>query len=134
MARIKLSLIVLLTAFVLNGCIVYHLEIPQGNQITQDQVDKLRPGLTKAQVQYLLGTSLLQDTFDASRLDYVYLAAINCEVKAEKKFTVFFEGDQLIRWEGDVLPMSERARLRVENEAAAASQMAAKVQDSSVGG
>jgi outer membrane protein assembly factor BamE len=134
MARVKLSIILLLTAFILNGCIVYHLDIPQGNEITQDQVDKLRPGLTKAQVQYLLGSSLLRDPFHANRWDYVYLATVNGTVKTEKKFTVFFDGDQLVRWEGEVLPLSERARLRAESDAAVASQIASRVQDTSANG
>jgi outer membrane protein assembly factor BamE len=134
MARIKLSIILLLSTIILNGCIIYHLDIPQGNEITQDQVEKLRPGLTKAQVQYLLGSSLLRDPFHANRWDYVYLASVKGQVKVEKKFTVFFEGDHLVRWEGEVLPLSERARLRAENEASVASPIAAKIPLSSVTG
>lgn len=131
MARIKLYTILFMAVVILNGCVVYHLAVPQGNEVTQDQVDKLRPGLTKAQVQYLLGSALLQDPFHATRWDYVYSHTVNGKIKAEKKLTVYFEGDQLVRWEGEVLPMSERARLRAENEAAVANQMAARASDAS---
>lgn len=123
MTRIKLSAILLVTSLILTGCITYRLDIPQGNVVTQDQVDKLRVGLTKAQVQYLLGTSLIQDPFHNDRWEYIYSDAVGGKVREEKKFTVFFENGQLVRWEGTVLPLSERARLRMENEAAAAASL-----------
>lgn len=107
----------LISVVLLNACIVYHLDVPQGNEVTQDKVAKLRQGLTKAQVQYLLGTALLQDSFHPDRWDYVYLDVVNDKIKQEKRFTVFFENDRLLKWEGDVLPISEAARLRAQQEA-----------------
>ena len=50
----------------------YKIDIQQGNVITQEMVDQLRPGMTRAQVQYVMGTPLLEDTFNKDRWDYVY--------------------------------------------------------------
>lgn len=113
--RIKLYTILAMMVTLLNGCLVYSLDVPQGNEVTQDKVDKLRAGLTKSQVQYLLGASLLQDPFHANRWDYIYTDVRKGKIKQEKRFTVFFEGDRLVRWEGDVLPTPENGRLRSEN-------------------
>ena len=33
---------------------------------------KLKPGMTKAQARFVLGTPLIQDTFHQERWDYVY--------------------------------------------------------------
>lgn len=114
MTRIKLYTILTMMVTLLNGCVVYYLDVPQGNEITQGKVNKLQVGLTKPQVQYLLGTSLLQDPFHANRWDYVYADIRKGKIKQEKRFTVFFENDRLVRWEGDVLPMPENRPLRTE--------------------
>lgn len=106
MTRIKLYTILTMMVTLLNGCIVYCLDVPQGNEVTQDKVDKLQVGLTKSQVQYLLGAALLQDPFHANRWDYLYTEVRKGKIKQEKRFTVFFENDRLVRWEGDVLPAS----------------------------
>lgn len=50
----------------------YRIDIVQGQAITQEQVDQLRPGMTPAQVRYILGTPLVTDTLNPSRWDYAY--------------------------------------------------------------
>lgn len=50
----------------------YRIDIVQGQAVTQDQVDQLKPGMTPAQVRYLLGTPLVTDTLNPSRWDYAY--------------------------------------------------------------
>ena len=62
----------------LSGCAVeryfleYRINVQQGNVIEQKQIVQLRPGMTRDQVRYVLGTPLLQDPFHADRWDYVY--------------------------------------------------------------
>lgn len=62
----------------LSGCAVeryfleYRINVQQGNLIEQKQIVQLRPGMTRDQVRYVLGTPLLQDPFHADRWDYVY--------------------------------------------------------------
>src|SRR5713226_10267094 len=51
----------------------YRMEIQQGNYITQEMVAQLKPGLTRDQVRYVLGTPLVNDIFHEERWDYVFL-------------------------------------------------------------
>lgn len=80
----------------------YKVTIQQGNAITQDMVSKLRPGMSKSQVRFILGTPPITDMFHANRWDYVYLLKQGREVKEERKLTLFFDNDQLSRVAGDV--------------------------------
>jgi len=99
-----------LFAAVLSGCssvprIVteYKIDIQQGNVLTQDMVSQLRPGLSKDQVRFILGTPVLMDMFHANRWDYVYrLQTGNGKVEMRKFSTFFDTGDKLVRVAGDV--------------------------------
>lgn len=50
----------------------YRIEVQQGNFVDQDMLDQIRPGMNKDQVQFVLGTPLLVDPFNAQRWDYIY--------------------------------------------------------------
>lgn len=80
---------------------VYRIDIPQGNIITQEMVDQLRPGLTKRQVTFILGTPLVRDTFHQDRWDYVYSFQRGGGERAQERLTVFFENGELSRFTGD---------------------------------
>lgn len=73
----------------------------QGNIITQDMVDKLKPNMTKSQVRFVLGTALIGDVFHKDRWDYVYRLLQHGNLVEEYKLTVFFEDDKLVRTAGD---------------------------------
>lgn len=51
---------------------VYKLNIQQGNIVTQDMLDKLKPGMDKRQVAYIMGNPVLKDTFTTQFWDYTY--------------------------------------------------------------
>lgn len=87
------------TSFAFPG--VYRLNIPQGNIITQEMVDQLRPGLTKRQVNFIMGTPLVKDTFDQDRWDYLYSFQPGGGERVQERLTVFFENDQLTHFVGD---------------------------------
>lgn len=80
---------------------VYRIDIPQGNIITQEMVDQLRPGLTKRQVNFIMGTPLIRDTFNQDRWDYVYSFQPGGGERAQEVLTVFFENDQMTHFTGD---------------------------------
>ena len=82
----------------------YKIDIQQGNVITQEMVDQLRPGMTRAQVQYVMGTPLLEDTFNSHRWDYVYSLQPGGKSREQKTVTLFFENDQLRSIQGDLRP------------------------------
>ena len=55
--RMKHLIAAALTALTLSGCsLVYRIDIPQGNYVEQKQVDKLRQGMTREQVEFVLGS------------------------------------------------------------------------------
>lgn len=82
----------------------YKIEVVQGNFVSKEQVEALKPGMPRAQVRDLLGTPLLASVFHADRWDYVFtLKRQNTEPQA-LRFTVFFKGDGLDRFEGDTMP------------------------------
>ena len=102
---------ILFLATVLSGCssvprIVneYKIDVQQGNVLTQEMVSQLKPGQTKDQVRFILGTPVLADVFHTNRWDYVYrLQKGSTGLVEERKFTVIFDADgKLARVAGDV--------------------------------
>jgi outer membrane protein assembly factor BamE len=83
---------------------VYKMDINQGNYLSQDMVDKLKVGMTQAQVRQVLGTPLVASPFRADRWDYVYEYTRQGRVTEHRTFTVWFADSKLARWEGDPLP------------------------------
>lgn len=83
----------------------YKIDIQQGNVLTQDMVSQLKPGLTKDQVRFVLGTPVLMDMFHANRWDYVYRFQKGGASTVEmRKFSTFFdESGRLARVSGDVM-------------------------------
>ena len=80
----------------------YRIDIRQGNQIDRKLVDQLEPGMSKRQVEFLLGTPLLTDPFHSDRWDYVYNLIVDGKEVENRRLTVFFEGELLKRIEGSV--------------------------------
>jgi outer membrane protein assembly factor BamE len=50
----------------------YRIDVQQGNVLNQEMVSQLRPGLSRDQVRFILGTPLLADVFHGERWDYVF--------------------------------------------------------------
>lgn len=82
----------------------YRMDIQQGNYISQEMVSQLRPGMTREQVRFVLGTPLLADIFHADRWDYVYYRDVLGAAREERKIAVIFQDGKLVRVEGDVVP------------------------------
>ncbi len=85
----------------------YRADVIQGNFVSAEQVAQLQRGMTRDQVKAALGTPLLASLFHADRWDYVFTLRRQGVEPQAFKYTVFFKGDQLDRFEGDTMP-SER--------------------------
>lgn len=83
---------------------VYKISIPQGNIITQEMVDQLRPGMTKRQVIFVMGTPLVRDPYHQDRWDYVYNFQPGGGERGQERLSVLFENDQLVSLSGDFEP------------------------------
>jgi outer membrane protein assembly factor BamE len=93
----------ILLAALLSGCI-YRIDIQQGNYVTQDLVDRLKPGMTKAEVKQLLGTPLLSDAFHGNRWDYYFSNVAGRGAREEAKLSVFFENEKMVSFAGGGRP------------------------------
>jgi len=84
---------------------IYKFDIQQGNVITQDMVDKLKPGMTKSQVRFIMGTPLIADTFSQDRWDYFYsLNPADRSGEVRERVAIFFQDDVLVGLRGDFIP------------------------------
>lgn len=79
----------------------------QGNVVTEDMLSKVKPGMTKSQVRFALGTPLISDPFHAERWDYVYRFRKEGELAERSRLTVIFEDDKLKKVEGTALAPSD---------------------------
>lgn len=85
---------------------VYTIDVQQGNIINQEMIDQLRPKMTKRQVLYIMGSSMLMDVFHQKRWDYLYSEQPGGEARVQKRLSLFFDGDELIGVQGDFRPSS----------------------------
>lgn len=88
---------------------VYKMDIRQGNYVTAEMRDKLKVGMTRAQVRYVLGTPMISDAFHANRWDYAYRLEHRREVVEQQRLTVYFEGDSLVRIDDSALHVKPAA-------------------------
>ncbi len=84
------------------GLSSHKIEIQQGNVVTKDMIAKLKPGMTRSQVRFVLGTPLLVDPFRTDRWDYVYTLEKQGNLAEQRQFRVFFENDKVVRYVGDL--------------------------------
>ncbi|WP_312932335.1 outer membrane protein assembly factor BamE [Pseudomonas sp.] len=106
--KLLLNSLALAGLLALAGCSfpgVYKIDIQQGNVVTQDMIDQLRPGMTRRQVRFIMGNPLLQDTFNTNRWDYLYSLQPGGGKRQQERMSIFFnENDQLVNLAGDFMP------------------------------
>ena len=117
---LKSKLILLLVVLAAAGCgqmpdlptviSPYRIDIQQGNVVTQEMLAKLKPGMTRSQVRFALGSPLIVDPFRTDRWDYVYTFQKQGRAMENRRIVVIFEDDKLLRVEGDVLAQDPAAR------------------------
>lgn len=95
---------------------VYRIDIEQGNIVTEEMAQQLKPGMSRRQVRFILGTPLVEDTFNENRWDYIYVKRNGLDVLSQSQLTVVFEGDTLTEIRGDYRP-SEPSDDSPESEA-----------------
>ena len=82
----------------------YQVDILQGNVVTREQVQALKPGMPREQVRDILGSPLLTSVFHADRWDYVFTLRRQGQEPQRRRVAVFFKGDNMERFEADELP------------------------------
>ncbi|HET7832405.1 MAG TPA: outer membrane protein assembly factor BamE [Gallionella sp.] len=102
----------ILCSLLLSGCSYvstpllapYQMDIRQGNFVTPEMREKLKLGMTRQQVMYVLGTPLIHDAFHTNRWDYVYYLKHYGQIGEEQRLTLYFEGDTLARIDDSKMP------------------------------
>ena len=93
-------LISIITIFFLNSCAsnFYQVPIAQGNIISLEMLSKLEKGLTKVQVQYIMGTPSVKDPYDSTRWDYIGYEIIGNDLLREVHISLLFQDEKLNKW------------------------------------
>ncbi|MFZ3017963.1 MAG: outer membrane protein assembly factor BamE [Gallionella sp.] len=92
----------------------YKMDIRQGNYVTPEMREKLKIGMTKQQVRYVLGTPMLADTFHGNRWDYPYRLEQRGEIVEKQQLTLYFDGDNLARVEDSGKAVADMPAMAVE--------------------
>jgi len=105
MLPMRKAYVFLLAATLLSGCAFsYRQPIFQGNLLDKQNVDQLKPGMTKAQVIGLIGDPVVADPFHHQRWDYLASARRGHGKTVVKNLTLYFDGDSLTKMEGEYFP------------------------------
>lgn len=80
----------------------YTVPLRQGNYIDPALVTQLRPGMTRQQVQLIMGTTLVADPFHQNRWDYYYQYGKGDKITEQRRVTLFFSGDTLDRVDAEI--------------------------------
>ncbi|QKT04925.1 outer membrane protein assembly factor BamE [Ectothiorhodospiraceae bacterium 2226] len=86
------------------ACTPHRLEVPQGNIVTAEMVEQLRPGMDEQQVLYIMGSPLLVDPFRGSRWDYPSYVLTRGERQKQAHVVLYFEQGRLARIEERIAP------------------------------
>lgn len=79
----------------------HKISIQQGNLVTQTMVDRLKTGMSKRQVAFVLGTPLVADTIQQDQWHYIYSLKLGNGKLLKKQLAVYFDQDKLSHLEGD---------------------------------
>ena len=96
---------------------IYRIDVPQGNFLDERDVKKLRVGMTKEQVKYVLGNPGVKDSFDDDTWYYVYDMKRGMRKRGEdfqKQMTINFVDNKVDTVEGD-FELSEEFNVPLDN-------------------
>ena len=88
---------------------VHKVAVQQGNILNQPMIDKLKPGMTRAQVAYIMGRPVMINTFDPDRWDYVFTIEVPGQFTESTRMSLFFENDVLTHFSGDMAPSTAKS-------------------------
>lgn len=91
------------------GGLVYKQSIQQGNVLDREEVEQLETGMTKRQVQVLLGTPSVDSPFHQDRWDYMNTYARRGGTPTRRVLTLHFDGNRLASIDGDYLDETQVA-------------------------
>lgn len=82
----------------------HKVSVQQGNFVSQAMVNKLKPGMSKSQVRFVLGTPMIVDTFENDQWHYIYITGSGTDSTTTTRLQVVFSDDKLVEINGDFKP------------------------------
>lgn len=102
-------------AFALTAC-VYRIDIQQGNLLEDKDIAQVEVGMTRSQVQFLLGTPMVSDSFHRDRWDYAYYLRKGRSPDVDRRWVVvYFDNDRVSRIERDLTLQPTAASLEPDD-------------------
>ena len=89
---------------------VYKINVEQGNIIDQEKVDKLQIGMSRRQVRFILGTPLIEDSFNPDRWDYSHTIRNGKNSILDQRLTVFLTVTNWPVLKGTLPPVATRKK------------------------
>jgi len=104
---------IILTLFIvlLSTACVYKTPVQQGNVLVQDDVDQVKPGMSKRQVAIILGTPAVADPFNQNRWDYINTFKAKGKIDKVKRLTLYFKDNKLTKTEGNYFPEKDSTKV-----------------------
>jgi len=97
-----LSLLIFLAALLNSACTFHKIDVQQGNIVTSDMVNQLKPGMTRKQVRFVMGTPLLIDPFNSNRWIYLYRLKSGDGQLKQYHLNIDFKDNKLANYTGNV--------------------------------
>lgn len=110
MPRILPLSVIIAALTLLSGCSslhfpgVYRIDIPQGNVVSRDMLDSLKPGMSPDQVRFVLGPPTLTDPFTPNTWYYLLHYKKGDGKVIKQKIVVYFDGGHYNHYTGQALP------------------------------
>lgn len=95
---------------------VHKIDVQQGNVITQEMLGQLRKGMEKKKVQFVMGSPIIVDTFNADRWDYVYTSQLSGGEVERRHVTLIFADGKLVQVGGNVKPAAGEIEVELHND------------------
>lgn len=102
--RTGVALLAAALALTQSSCSLYRITVQQGNVITQEMVNDLKPGMTREQVAYIMGEPVVRNPFNEDQWNYVYTLRVPGQVDRQRKLSLFFVDGVLSQLTGDFKP------------------------------
>jgi outer membrane protein assembly factor BamE len=93
------TIVLTLASLAATAC-VFRIDIQQGNLLDDEDVERVEVGMTRSQVQFVLGTPMIADSFHRDRWDYAYYLTRGRSDEVDRRWiVVYFENDRVSRVE-----------------------------------
>ncbi len=86
---------------------LHRVTVQQGNVLTQEMVNKLKPGMSRSQVAFVMGEPILKNPFENDRWVYIYTVELPGRYEEKRQMVLYFKEDVLAYFTGDIKPQTE---------------------------